>query len=123
MKLLDSNILIYAAAGHLDEVARFIRESSPYISDISRIEVLGFHQITPKEIEIFNAFFDAAVLIPISENVIVRAIDLRQRKSLSLGDSLIAATAIEHRLTLITRNVKDFSWIDGLVVTDPFAAS
>jgi len=38
---------------------------------------------------------------------------------MSLGDALIAATALEHRLILATRNVKDFEWITGLKIVNP----
>lgn len=33
-----------------------------------------------------------------------------------MGDALIAATALEHRLTVLTANIKHFAAIDGLVV-------
>jgi predicted nucleic acid-binding protein len=33
---------------------------------------------------------------------------------LQLGDALIAATGIEHQLTLLTANTKHFSVVDGL---------
>jgi predicted nucleic acid-binding protein len=36
-------------------------------------------------------------------------------------DMLIAATALEHGLTLVTRNVSDFRDIPGLRVENPFA--
>lgn len=44
-----------------------------------------------------------------------------QRKEITLAtaDGLIAATAIEHGLTLVTRNVEDFSGLD-LSVLDPW---
>jgi predicted nucleic acid-binding protein len=41
---------------------------------------------------------------------------------MSLGDSIIAATALGGDSTLITRNVDDFRWIAGLVVINPFDA-
>ncbi len=40
---------------------------------------------------------------------------------MSLGDAIIAATALEHYQTLVTRNIKDFDWIEGLKVIDPLA--
>ncbi len=40
---------------------------------------------------------------------------------MSLGDSIIAATALEHHQTLVTRNITDFDWIEGLKVFDPLA--
>ena len=35
-------------------------------------------------------------------------------RGLQMGDALIAATALEHRLTLLTGNVKHFRAISGL---------
>jgi predicted nucleic acid-binding protein len=40
---------------------------------------------------------------------------------MSLGDALVAATALESRRTLVTRNVDDFSEIEGLVVHNPMS--
>jgi len=37
-----------------------------------------------------------------------------------LGDALIAATALHHGFTLVTRNVRDFD-VPGLAVIDPFS--
>ncbi|MEK7257684.1 MAG: PIN domain-containing protein [Bacteroidota bacterium] len=44
----------------------------------------------------------------------------RQFKSIKLPDAIIAATALTHQLTLLTRNVSDFSKIPGLTVVNPF---
>lgn len=47
--------------------------------------------------------------------------DLRQAgKAMPIKDSLIAATALTHRLGVATRNVKDFQRA-GVTVIDPFA--
>jgi len=40
---------------------------------------------------------------------------------MSLGDAIVAATALEHRQTLVTRNSKDFDRVEGLKVVDPLA--
>jgi predicted nucleic acid-binding protein len=39
-----------------------------------------------------------------------------------LGDAIIAATALVHGLTLVTRNVDDFKHIAGLELENPFEA-
>jgi predicted nucleic acid-binding protein len=36
-----------------------------------------------------------------------------------MADALIAATAIQHRLTLVTRNPRDYRGIPGLKVEAP----
>ncbi len=60
-----------------------------------------------------------APVLPVSDAVIQKALALRQQKKMSLGDALIGATALIYGLTLITSNVKDFEWIEGLLVRDP----
>lgn len=40
-------------------------------------------------------------------------------KSLNIADGLIAATALEHGLTLVTRNMKDFTGLD-LMILNPW---
>jgi toxin FitB len=40
---------------------------------------------------------------------------------MTLGDALIAGTALAHELELLTRNVDDFRWIPELRVRDPLA--
>ena len=44
----------------------------------------------------------------------------RRGRAMPIKDSLIAATALEHDLTVVTRNVRDFAHA-GVRVVDPFA--
>ena len=50
-----------------------------------------------------------------------RAIALRQQRKMGLGDAIIAATALVHGLTLVTRNMDDFKHVSGLDLINPFA--
>jgi toxin FitB len=38
---------------------------------------------------------------------------------MSLGDAIIAAMALVHDLTLVTRNIEDFQWISELSLLNP----
>lgn len=53
------------------------------------------------------------------DRVIHKATILRQQKKMSLGDAIIASTAIVHNKILVTRNIKDFSWIEDLKLHNP----
>jgi predicted nucleic acid-binding protein len=57
--------------------------------------------------------------IPVVGSIAERAGRLRRENGLDLADALIAATALEHRLTLVTRNRKDFERVRGLKVRSP----
>ncbi len=64
------------------------------------------------------------LLAPFPELLIDRAIAeragrIRRETDVRTPDALIAATALEHRLTLVTRNVRDFERVPGLRIATP----
>jgi len=120
MKLIDSNIIIYSGANENSWLRELFYESNSFFSSISKIEVLGFHQITEEQVTYFLEIFKLLKVLPVDSGVIDKAISLRQQKKLTLGDSIIAATALLHNLKLITRNVDDFSHISTLNIENPF---
>lgn len=69
-------------------------------------------------------WFDGRIL-PVSESIAERwgvlagECQLKGRP-LKVADGLIAATALEHDLTVVTRNVRDFSGL-GVAVFDPWS--
>lgn len=119
--ILDSNIIIYAASPSGTKLRRLITNHSPAVSAISYVEVLGFNKQTDRERSFFEAFFAAAEIIPLDQPVLDQAVALRQQRKMSLGDALIAATALVYRRKLVTRNVAHIAWVDGLNLLDPFA--
>lgn len=121
--LLDSNILIYSAVAELSPiVSPFVNSPENAVSSASKVEVLGFHKLDDFEKNHFQTLFSRLRLISIEDKYIDTAVSLRQQKSMSLGDAIIAATALENNLILVTRNTADFQWIDGLEVVNPFDA-
>jgi hypothetical protein len=118
--LIDSNIIIYSAKPEHADLRKFIAQHAPAVSAVSYVEVLGYHRLADRERIYFDAFFAAASILGLSQVVLEQAVRLRQIAKMTLGDSLIAGTALSHDLTLVTRNTKDFDWIEGLAVLDPF---
>jgi toxin FitB len=117
--LLDSNIIIYAAQPEHQRLRDFIAENVPSVSAVTYVEVLGYHQLTQVEQDLFSEFFKAAPILAVDTPVLEQAVKLRQAKKMTLGDALIAATALVHNLPLVTHNKEDFDWIPHLVVIDP----
>jgi predicted nucleic acid-binding protein len=74
---------------------------------------------TKPEHTAIRAFFSAALMLPLSQSVLDQAVKLRQLRKMSLGDALVAGTALVHGRTLVTRNIDDFKWIAGLSLLDP----
>jgi predicted nucleic acid-binding protein len=118
--LVDSNILIYAAQPAHTHLRQFISTHAPAVSAVSYVEVLGYHQLDEEERQYLEAFFRLAQVLPLSQAVLEQAVALRQQRKMSLGDALVAGTALAHGLTLVTRNVEDFDWIQGLSLLNPF---
>lgn len=120
--LIDSNIIIYAAQPKHADLRRFIAEHAPSVSAISYVEVLGYHRLSDQDRQYFEQFFQAALVLPISETVLKRAVEVRQRRKVTLADAIIAGTSLVHGLTLVTRNTEDFRRIHGLSLLNPFDA-
>jgi predicted nucleic acid-binding protein len=120
--LLDSNIIIYASQPAYSALRSFIRDNPVAVSAISIVEVLGYHGLSDDDRADFEAFFASARVLPVSDDVIGWGVRLRQQRRMTLGDALIAGTALAHDLTLVTRNTDDFAWVASLRLHNPIVA-
>lgn len=119
--LIDTNVIIDNLGGKLGQNAeQFVGDIDIIISAINKIELLGWHGASVGQLQLLNSFIAAATVLPINEAVVEKTILLRQLKRMGLGDAIIAATALVHGLTLVTRNVLDFQNIDGLELVNPY---
>lgn len=117
--LIDSNIVIYSAQPGYDTLTRWLQKKNIGISDITRIEVLGYFRLLLEDKVYFEKFFDKCDTFPITNTIVLEAISLKQQQKMSTGDAIIAATALVHKLPLVTANTKDFNLVKKLRVINP----
>jgi toxin FitB len=120
MDILDSNIIIYSIRPDAPASFEAIINDKPTYSRVSTLEVLGFTKITAGDEADLKKTLRWMVVEEITAEVIDRAVNLRQKKRISVPDSIIAATALLKNYRFVTRNVADFDWIEGLQIYNPF---
>ena len=121
MYLIDTNIIIYYLEGEQAAVS-FLQANRGklYISSITWMETLSY-QFRPDEEQLVRAFLQEFRQVEISFPVMELSVEIRRMKRLKLPDAIIASSAIQNDLTLVTRNIKDFKGI-ALKTLDPFLA-
>ena len=119
--LLDTNIVIYACQPDGDWLTPWTAHPEAAIASVTWIEALGFTGISQGEQSAILNFINASPTYALDREVIEQAIKLRQQKPMKLGDAIIAATALEYHIPLITRYEADFKHIAGLDLRNPFA--
>ena len=120
--LLDSDVLIdYTRQSRT--AAEYIETlSGRAISHVTTMELLVGAR-DKREVAYLDQLFTELTIVPLSDPIGRRAYDLLKTYAKSHGlhvfDSLIAATALEERMTLVTKNRKHFSMIEGLDLEVP----
>ncbi len=119
--LVDTDVLIWHLRGLPKASQRLDQLPSLTVSAITWLELLqGFRnkaemQAVQKSLQLRNA-----KQLPLTPAITERAIVLMEALTLShglqLGDALIAATALEHNLTVLTGNTKHFTPIGELKI-------
>lgn len=121
--LLDSNTIIdYIAGLHPDYAKKWLNQiidDEINVSIINKIEVLSYNPDIDDDYAALVDFFDCANIIGLNNEVVNETIKVRKAFATKLPDAIIAATALTHDFTLITRNTKDFNKIAGLNIVNP----
>ncbi|MEW5819233.1 MAG: type II toxin-antitoxin system VapC family toxin [Cyanobacteriota bacterium] len=122
--LLDTNILIYFLNDQIPEDAyqtvKDMIKQSFNISIITKLELLGWNKYTEDDFAATKIFLSNASVININDNIVDATIDVMRKNKLDLADAIIAVTAMNNNLTLVTRNTKDFNKVDSLDIYNPF---
>ena len=106
--MIDTNAVIDYLDNKLPEAGSSLIDGiTVHISVITRMELLAWPSATAQQLEVLQQFVAASFVYNLDDPVIVKAIDLRKTHKIKLPDAIIAATALVHNLTLLTRNVGD----------------
>lgn len=119
--LIDSNIIIYSLSDEFKYLRSLLVDETCHVSEISRVEVMGYHDLKSGHKKYFSDIFNYVPIITPDKAIFDTAIEIRQQFNLKLADSIIASTAIVHNLDLCTRNTKDFERITALTCINPIA--
>ena len=85
------------------------------------MEFLGWEKHTEEGFEKAREFISFANVISLSNEIGDLTIDVRRESKIKLPDAVIAATALNNNLILVTRNDKDFKDVKKLKVYNPFS--
>ncbi len=98
---LDTNIILYLLNGD-KTLSELLHGKQFYLSFISQLELLGFPDITRKEIKIIEELLSQCVIIDIHSEIKSRAVKIRRDHKMRLPDCILIATALYLDLPLIT---------------------
>jgi len=123
--LWDTNTVIYFLQKQFPTNAEQFIDSTllnspPTISAITEIELLCWKTTNKKDLQVLQDFINDATVIELEKTIKLKTAELRKSYKIKLPDAIIAATALIHNFTLITRNTKDFKNIDAFQMVNPF---
>jgi len=75
MYLIDSHIIIYSYSDQYKYLRSILVDHHSYVSEISRVEVLGYHKLLPEEESYFSDIFK--LNSPICPSYLARMRDIK----------------------------------------------
>jgi predicted nucleic acid-binding protein len=121
--LIDSNVLIDVSRGNPAAITYIDSLNEPWVlSQVTALELIVGAR-NNRDLGVIDAFLSLYSVVPLSDGIGTRAYGLLKTYAKSHGlhvfDSLIAATAIENGLTLVTLNRKHYQMIIDLSIQVP----
>ncbi|MGQ0711717.1 MAG: type II toxin-antitoxin system VapC family toxin [Rhodoferax sp.] len=117
--LIDTDVLVWMTRGHLGAAQRLSQLLPWQLSVVTYIELAQGCRTKVELNRLKKGLAQSgAHILPLTPSISQRAMELIDGHVLShglqLGDALIAATAVEHGLTLLSANAKHFAKLPGV---------
>jgi predicted nucleic acid-binding protein len=121
--LIDSDVLIDISRDRPEAIDYVDTLPDPWmISQVTAMELLVGAR-DKREVAYLDAFLSSYPVVPLTAAIGERAYQLLKGYAKSHGlhvfDSLVAATALEEGLTLVTKNQRHFAIVNQLIVQKP----
>jgi predicted nucleic acid-binding protein len=117
--LLDTNTILDYMGNKLPDKSRAalasIIDDEINISVINKIELLGFEKAEKDLVD----FVNCSNILTLTDEIVDKTVDVRKLFKIKLPDAIIAATALQNDLTLITNDARGFKNIEGLDLINP----
>jgi predicted nucleic acid-binding protein len=76
------------------DLSPFLEQNDCFVSVITKLETLGWADITPEDEKRISEFLSGLTVLPLDDAVEAETIQVRRKTTLKLPDAIIAATAI-----------------------------
>lgn len=120
--LIDNNIISKYFSGLLSEKAMLfagrVIDATPNISVITQIEALSWKHPEKEKEQIISSFIKDSIIIPLTPEIVKVCVNLKRSRKIKTPDAIIAATAIQNNMVLISAD-KDFANINDLRSVHP----
>ena len=98
--LMDTNVVIEFLGARLPTsgsnwLQSIIDQNRHHLSVINKIELLGFNG-SPTEMQTLKDFIEVTNVLPLSDAVVQKTINLRKNYKIKLPDAIIAATVFTY---------------------------
>lgn len=117
--LLDSNVIIDIAKERLD-ISKINGFNTYAIFIITYMETLGYRFGDTNEKIKIEAILSCFDIVQLDGRIVETVVKIRQNNKIKLPDAIIAATALEQNMVLVTNNIKDFENIITSIVNPYF---
>ncbi len=101
MLVVDTNILLYLLNKD-DKIESILNRRPVFISYITEIELLSYHNLTISELKRVEELIDLCTVIEMNHDIKHKVIELRRKYNIKINDAVIAATSLFMGIPLLT---------------------